>query len=161
MPVIRVDGEVWKALQKRAIPLVDTPNSILRRVLGLELTMPEETPIDHSIPVDNRAKGNKTLDITLNSIHTPRTYALIPVPKSVRRFFPGYKKYFTLETDKGTVETRVTSAPEGTPGGDPDAGSYIQGNLRDWYNQHPNLKAGDRLRFEALEAGKRYKLSRI
>jgi hypothetical protein len=36
--VIRIDGEVWAELQRRARPLEDTPNSVLRRVLGL----PEE-----------------------------------------------------------------------------------------------------------------------
>ena len=35
MPTIRVDTEVWKELQKRAEPLVDNPNSVLRRILGL------------------------------------------------------------------------------------------------------------------------------
>jgi hypothetical protein len=33
--VIRIDGEVWAELQRRARPLEDTPNSVLRRVLGL------------------------------------------------------------------------------------------------------------------------------
>jgi hypothetical protein len=36
--VIRIDEEVWAELQKRARPLVDTPNSVLRKVFGL----PEE-----------------------------------------------------------------------------------------------------------------------
>ena len=36
--VIRIDDEVWAELQKRARPLEDTPNSVLRRVFGL----PEE-----------------------------------------------------------------------------------------------------------------------
>ena len=36
--VIRIDEDVWAELQKRARPLVDTPNSVLRRVFGL----PEE-----------------------------------------------------------------------------------------------------------------------
>ena len=76
-----------------------------------------------------------------------------------RRFFPGYKVYFSLETDIGTVETKVTSAPNGTPVGDPVGGKYIQGNLRHWYEQHPNLKPGDKFHFETIEAGKRYKLS--
>jgi hypothetical protein len=35
---IRIDDEVWAELQKRARPLEDTPNSVLRRVFGL----PEE-----------------------------------------------------------------------------------------------------------------------
>ena len=34
-PTIRVDDEVFAALQKRAQPFVDTPNSALRRLLGL------------------------------------------------------------------------------------------------------------------------------
>lgn len=33
--VIRIDDEVWVQLQRRARPLEDTPNSVLRRVLGL------------------------------------------------------------------------------------------------------------------------------
>ncbi len=35
MPTIRIDDEVFKALQTRAQPLVDTPNSVLRRLLEL------------------------------------------------------------------------------------------------------------------------------
>ena len=35
MPTIRVDEEVWTELQKKAEPLVDNPNSVLRRILGL------------------------------------------------------------------------------------------------------------------------------
>ncbi|MCI0722296.1 MAG: winged helix-turn-helix domain-containing protein [Acidobacteria bacterium] len=33
MRVIRVDDEVWRALQKKAMPFEDTPNSVLRRIL--------------------------------------------------------------------------------------------------------------------------------
>ena len=33
--VIRIDEEVWAELQKRARPLEDTPDSVLRRVFGL------------------------------------------------------------------------------------------------------------------------------
>jgi hypothetical protein len=35
MPVIRIDDEVWKYLQQRARPFVDSPNDVLRRLLGL------------------------------------------------------------------------------------------------------------------------------
>jgi hypothetical protein len=33
MRVIRVDDEVWRALQKKALPFEDTPNSVLRRIV--------------------------------------------------------------------------------------------------------------------------------
>ncbi len=36
MPTIRIDDEVWDELKQRAIPLEDTPNDVLRRVLGLK-----------------------------------------------------------------------------------------------------------------------------
>jgi hypothetical protein len=35
-PVIRVDDEVWQWLKSQARPLEDTPNSVLRRVAGLD-----------------------------------------------------------------------------------------------------------------------------
>jgi hypothetical protein len=145
MPVIRVDDEVWKELQKRAEPLVDTPNSVLRRILGLI--------------GDNGNNEEKVIEIEPSTLYSPRKWALIPVPREKRRFFPGYKVYFDLETDTQTIRTRVTSAPKGTPIGDPNGGSCIQGGLRPWFNSHSELKQRDRFRFEALEPGKRYRLS--
>ncbi len=35
-PNIRVDADVYKALQKIATPFVDTPNNVLRRILNLD-----------------------------------------------------------------------------------------------------------------------------
>jgi hypothetical protein len=147
MPVIRIDDEVWKELQKRAEPLVDSPNIVLRKIFKLDIR-----------GVNSK---DKVIEIELGSLHSPRTFAVIPVPKKNRSFFPGYKVYFDLETDIGIIKTRMTSAPKGTPVGDPIGGAYIQGNLKGWFQSHPELKAGVRLRFETLEAGKRYKLSTL
>jgi hypothetical protein len=36
MPTIRVDDDVYEYLQREAKPFVDSPNSVLRRVLGLD-----------------------------------------------------------------------------------------------------------------------------
>ena len=35
-PTIRIDDQVWKELQARAQAFVDSPNTVLRRLLGLE-----------------------------------------------------------------------------------------------------------------------------
>src|SRR5438128_1218396 len=35
MRVIRVDGDVWRALQRKAMAFEDTPNSVLRRILKI------------------------------------------------------------------------------------------------------------------------------
>jgi hypothetical protein len=47
--VIRIDEEVWGELQRRARPLEDTPNSVLRRVFNLPDEAPNETETDHRI----------------------------------------------------------------------------------------------------------------
>ena len=44
MPTIRIDSEVMRALKARAQPLTDTPNSVLRRLLGLDGNDPATTP---------------------------------------------------------------------------------------------------------------------
>ena len=38
--VIRIDEEVWAELQRRARPFEDTPNTVLRRALGLQTEIP-------------------------------------------------------------------------------------------------------------------------
>jgi hypothetical protein len=51
-PNIRVDPEVFRALQAQAEPLVDSPNSVLRRVLGLDAN-------GHQQAVDEGARDAK------------------------------------------------------------------------------------------------------
>ncbi len=36
MKLIRIDQDVWKVLQKEAVPLEDTPNAVLRRLLRID-----------------------------------------------------------------------------------------------------------------------------
>src|SRR5437899_253081 len=36
MPVIRIDDDVYRAIQLRAVPLEDTVNSAMRKILGLD-----------------------------------------------------------------------------------------------------------------------------
>jgi len=45
--VIRIDSEVYKVLQEQATPFEDSPNKVLRRVLGLEANVTvEDVPFD-------------------------------------------------------------------------------------------------------------------
>jgi len=107
---------------------------------------------EEKLPVDK-------VEIQLGSIHSHATFGTLSLPKKeYRHFLPGYKEDFILETDVGNIVTRVTSAPQGTRIGDPNAGAYIQGGLRPWYKKHPELKSGDRLIIEAIEPQKRYRL---
>jgi len=103
------------------------------------------------------AKVGDTLEITI-STESYRKYALFIIPKERRLFFPGYKEDFILETDIGEIITRVTGAKKGTHLGDPGGGNYIQGGLRKWYDKHPELILGRKVRFECIEPHKRYRL---
>ncbi len=82
----------------------------------------------------------------------------LPIGKNNRRFFPGYKVPFTLETDISTIQTYMSSAPAGTQVGDPNRGAYFQANLNVWYRRHPELKVGDKVRVSVIESMKKYRL---
>lgn len=157
-PVIRIDDEVMEELKRHAISLglvFESPNATLRAILGLDHDSHKRA--DNVILDDS-----KSIEIVLNRIYSARQWALIPVPRAKRTFFPGYKVKFELVTDVGTIITHITSKDvEETPVGDPKGGKYIQTGLREWFDSHPALKDGAKLRFEALEPGKRYELSVI
>jgi hypothetical protein len=55
---IRIDPEVWFALQKLAVPFVETPNDVLRRLLGLS-NPAEGTETPQGRAQSSRAKGGK------------------------------------------------------------------------------------------------------
>ena len=130
MPVIRVDDDVWKELQNRAEPLVDTPNSVLRRLLFQSV---KQNPQHEPEPL-----STKTIQFPIETLHSAVSYSLIPIPKKYRYYFPGYKIKFKLESGLDTYDTQVTSALDGTPYGDPMGGVRIQGNLGPWFKNIQN-----------------------
>jgi len=80
-------------------------------------------------------------------------FHLFVIPKDKRSFFPGYKQHFSLLTDLGEIETWVTSKSQTYP-----EGTYIQGNLAEWYRKHPSINVGDKVRVTAIEPMKKYRL---
>lgn len=54
MPVLRVDDEVWVWLQRNAKPFEDTPNSVLRRVAGLDSAQDRRA---RSVPVKSAKRS--------------------------------------------------------------------------------------------------------
>jgi hypothetical protein len=157
-PVIRIDDEVMDELKKRAIGLglvFEPPNATLRRILGLDAAvrdMKEMRAVADEIvrnTLKQFAENKNVIELKLNP--SSRKYVYIPLPKDKRHFFPGYKVSFKLTMDVGEFTAHVPYPP--------NAGGHIRGRFGQWYAKHPELKAGDRLRIEALEPGKRYKLS--
>jgi len=60
-PTIRIDDEVYRWLQSQAVPFEDNPNSVLRRLAGLDIRSPEAGP---EIIIDGlqRVVRNKTIN---------------------------------------------------------------------------------------------------
>ncbi len=145
---ISIDNEVMNGLKKKAVDLglvFSTPNEVLRVILGVNKQ--DSTAVD------------KYVDIEITSPSTTLNWHVIPVRKRIRRFFPGYKLPFMLETDMGEVKTHVSSAPQGTHIGDPDKGAYVQRGLKNWVDAHQSkITNGTILQIKAIEPGKRYKL---
>ena len=118
MPTIRVGTAVMDALKTRAVEeglVFRTPNDVLRSVLALEVKT-EDNHAESPMP-------QQFVDIELGNMRGREEYHLIPIKKRTRRFFPGYKLEFERQTDLGSVNTHVTSAPKGTRNGDPDQGT--------------------------------------
>lgn len=61
-PNIRVDQEVWEYLQKRAQPFVDTPNSVLRKLLSLDEAVAEETAT--AVPLRLPSRGTRSKKVS-------------------------------------------------------------------------------------------------
>ena len=157
-PVIRIDDEVMDELKKRAVNLglvFEPPNATLRRVLSLDaavMDVKEMRAIAGGIVskvLEQAAKTKNVIELGLDP--SSRKYLYIPLPKDKRHFFPGYKVSFQLETDVGMFTAHVPYQL--------NMGGHIRGRFGPWFAKHPELKAGDRLRIEALEPGKRYQLS--
>ena len=157
-PVIRIDDQVMDELKKRAMDfglVFDPPNTTLRRVLDLDAPLMDVKEMKAKAnriirdTLDKYSKNKNVIEIKLNA--TSRKYVYIPLPKDKRDFFPDYKVSFELITDIG-VSTAHVPYPQ-------NAGGHIRGRFGPWFAKHPELKDGTKLRIEALEPGKHYKLS--
>jgi hypothetical protein len=114
-----------------------------------------------TLPLGNNANN---IEVILSGGITWKRYHLIYFGTRNRPFFPGYKMPFQMETDKGNITTWVASTTKGGKRGgtekvgDAEAGMYIQKNMKPWFDAHPELKSGDKLKLTVIEPMKRYRL---
>lgn len=106
---IHIDDDVWKALQEKGEAFVDTPNTVIRRLLGLSVSHTADTPTNKEISTDPRV--NRVLDKVSSAYEKSnienRNYAL--AFKSNGRavaYLYVQKKQLKLEADK-TVVTKL------------------------------------------------------
>jgi hypothetical protein len=118
--VIRIDDDVWAALQKQATPLVDTPNSVLRRILQL----PERAPspsTKNGAGVDQFGFRLGTETAAFNRVLSatqPKTMAQIVKEAGMKRGVYGHVKRmiergFLKETKNGYLLTGKSVADSG------------------------------------------------
>jgi hypothetical protein len=84
-PTIRIDEDVYESLKERAEPFVDTPNSVLRRLLNLDPT--DEALDDHVQPEPRSQEPRTTRRQRTVGVMGGRKKALAKkaVPKTRRR----------------------------------------------------------------------------
>ena len=99
-PTIRIDDDVYEWLKGEAEPFVDTPNSVLRRLLGLGSDRVQEADAD-SVDVAELATSSNGSRRDAKS--EPNTRPLGAVPPTVRR--PG---------KKGKTASKRTRVPAGS-----------------------------------------------
>ena len=139
-PTIRIDDEVFKEIQKRAEPLVDSANDVLRRVFGLNGAR-RETATDHETVVRHRSvrdivekcisqHSELELDETTPTyIHFgPRSWMSPHLKKGTRK--SGRILWFVFENRNKRLSLSLEIAP-----GDPEIRSRIYEAVREcpWF----------------------------
>ena len=89
MPTIRVDDEVFEGLKKLAEPLVDTPSSVIRRLLEANGALKKKPVVPIPKPAPARAARNQTPQ----SVYEENLLAVLAAPPFNGR---GNKKDVTL-----------------------------------------------------------------
>jgi hypothetical protein len=79
VPTIRIDDEVYAALQQRGVPFVDTPNDVLRRVLSLA----SRGPNDEATTLVKTSSTRRRLDIEGPRRQTPHEEYRLPILRTL------------------------------------------------------------------------------
>jgi len=96
MPVLRVDDDVWSWLKNQATPFEDTPNSVLRRVAGLD----NKTRSSETIRSPNSSKSVR---------HNPvNDYVVTKSPdRHAHWWFQIYKRKLDRKAQRGDFDVVV------------------------------------------------------
>jgi hypothetical protein len=78
-PTIRVDSEVWNWLKQHADPLEDTPNSVLRKLAGLDPTKGGE------VVEDSAEHGTRAKSMVARGEKTPQGDFRAPILQILKR----------------------------------------------------------------------------
>lgn len=106
-----------------------------------------------------RNTRKRSLDLRVG--YSDLKYGILRVPKAERKFFPGFKVPFELNrSNLGISEAHMSSGPRDAQIGDPYAGNYITGGLKEWYQKN-NVREEDSVRVIESRRYKGYDLRKI
>jgi hypothetical protein len=109
-PTIRVSDDVYEHLQQHAEPFVDTPDSVLRRLLGLEGQEPQEQSADERSSSAKAVQGTRSAQ-DRPSVATARTNGAGDVSGSASS--PARARTRRRSANKGDA-ARPARAPRGS-----------------------------------------------
>jgi len=162
MPVIRVDEEVFKELQKRAQAFVDTPNSVLRRVLGLngsavEGDLPRARPALSLAGARVLSRRGSTIHERIAQDYASEAEYRLPILRALERMGGPVPRDVVLERVEQTMAGGLTRADYQTLAG----GDIRWRKMAEW-ERHKMLRDGllrpdsPRGMWEITEEGRRY-----
>ncbi|MBC8466705.1 MAG: hypothetical protein H8D55_02590 [Deltaproteobacteria bacterium] len=161
--VVRPKREGSQQTAQMRITWPDATNLIDSLVSHLKDIRPVVRPaVARTAPIraSSYPASGKMIQFRVTATHTLRSYSVITFPPEHRRFFPGYKIPFILQTDMGDIETQVASGTSRSEIGDPDEGKYFSKNLKPWVRGHLNeIEEGGLVTIESVEPGQIYRLS--
>jgi hypothetical protein len=140
MPVIRVDDEVWNRLKSHARPLEDTPNSVMRRLLGIDEDNPEATA--SATPPRERGVHPPTTELGMGRLR--RSPSTPPVRTNSGRALNAEWQVdarHALYHKDGTWYTHLRQFP----GALFDPNGYVMFQTEAEYNNSPGLQHGVQL----------------
>jgi hypothetical protein len=131
-PTIRIDDEVYSWLQARAVPFNDTPNSVLRRLTGLDEAEPlvtlTKSPISSTASPGGSVRGSSGRRLPAASGDELREKWKIPAIQA--RFH-----------HNGTFYARLTRFPAALC----DQDGYVVFDTEGQYHDSPYLRVGKRV----------------
>ena len=135
MPVIRVDKDVWQWLQSNAVPLVDTPNSVLRRVAGLDKAGSEASVAPNQSSSKLRGTASSQGGESMNGRRSARNSG-----KALNQLW-GVGAQHALYHWEGKFYENLTEFP----GALFDDHGYVRFRTPEEYEQSPYLSIGEKL----------------
>ncbi len=131
MPTIRIDEEVWRWLQSLARPFEDRPNSVLRRVAGLDRSPTSEKPA---------AGGDREDDAEKVSMSPERLHAERVTGERLRQSWDVAVRHALYHREGMFYENL-----ERFPGALFDPNGYVVFETEEAYRRSPYLSIGQKL----------------